>query len=115
MNDSPIPREILDAGMLETPADPIQRIKVFVSQYLAAPNSADITVRIATDEHGKPAVVIGIDDALHGFSAIEARKLADFAESAMRALPNHPDAVGMPNLIMALRHGADAAEAARKE
>jgi hypothetical protein len=82
----------------------------FVGQYLDAPNDADIEFRTGTTESGEAAVAVSVGGKMHGFTAKEARIVAEIMESALNAHPNEPDAKGLPNAIMGLRMAADAAE-----
>lgn len=93
-------------------ANAAERVKDFLNAYRAADDDADIDVRIGTVEDGSPAVVISINGAFHGFTSDEARRIALIAEEGMRACPDDPESASLPNLIMALRMGADEADAA---
>jgi len=97
---------------LTTPADPFTRCMAFVDEYLSAPNDADIEFRIGADTKGNAAVAVSVNGKQHGFLASEARTVADIMESALKAHPTHPDAKGLPNAIMSLRHTADMADRA---
>jgi hypothetical protein len=94
---------------IETPTSALTRTHAFIAEYQAAPNDADIEVRRGRTETGEPAVVISINGSHHAFTVTEARIVADIAESALNKYPAHPDSAGLPNLILALRHGAEAA------
>jgi hypothetical protein len=97
------------------PASAAVRLQTFLSAYAAAPADADVEIRIGETEHGNPAIAIDLSGARHGFTAREARIVADAAEAAMRAHPTHPDTAGLANLILCLREGADRADAAARE
>jgi hypothetical protein len=94
------------------PSSPLQRVQTFLAAYRAADNDADLDVRIGVMEDGAPAVMLSINGTNHGFTADEARRLAKIAEDGMNAWPNDPETAGLPNLILALRMGADKAEGA---
>lgn len=95
--------------VLATPADPIIRTMAFLEEYLAAPNDADVEIRLGSMS-GEPSIGISINGSMHGFTAAEARIVADCAESALHAHPSEKEAEGLPNLILALRSVADKAE-----
>jgi hypothetical protein len=92
------------------PASPRARVMNFLREFQAASNDTDIEVRTGHMEGGEPSVGVFMNDKVHGFTAKEARKLAKIMEDAMHANPNEPEAKTLPNIIMALRAGADKAE-----
>lgn len=92
------------------PSNPLQRVQTFLAAYRAADNDDDLDVRIGWMEGGEPAVMLSINGTNHGFTASEARRLANVVEDGMNECPNDPQAAGLPNLILALRMGADKAE-----
>ncbi len=85
--------------------DPRRRAIAFLSAFIDAPQGADIEFRTGVMESGEPAVVISIDGALSGFTAAEARIVADVAESTMRAFPRETGSLA--DLILSLRMCAD--------
>lgn len=93
------------------PSSPLQRVQTFLAAYRAADNDDDLDVRIGRMEGGEPAVMLTICGTNHGFTASEARRLAKVVEEGMNERPDDPEAAGLPNLILALRMGADKAEA----
>jgi hypothetical protein len=95
---------------LEAPADPFKRCMSFVGEYLDAPNDADIEFRTGKMESGESAIAVSVNGKMHGFTAKEARIVADIMESALNAHPAEPEAKGLPNAIMGLRAAADAAD-----
>lgn len=95
---------------LEAPADPRIRAEVFLDAYFSAPDDADIEIRLGRTAKGEPSVGVSIGGNMHAFTASEARIVADSAESALRAHPKEREAAALPNLILALRMGADKAE-----
>lgn len=97
---------------LTVSASPRARVMTFLKEFEAAPNDADLELRIGQMETGAPAVVISINESKHGFTAKEARTVAEIAEDTMKAFPNDPRNGELPNLILMLRHGAAQAEAA---
>lgn len=92
------------------PSSPIERVKAFLAAYRRADNDDDLEVRIGAMESGEPAVMLRINGTNHGFTSSEARRLAKIAEDGMNACPDDPESAGLPNLILALRMGADKAE-----
>ncbi len=93
------------------PSDPRERATTFLRAYISASDDADIAVRIGRSETtGEAAVFFSVDEAMHAFSSKEARILADVLESTLAAHPNEKESDGLPNLILALRFGADRSE-----
>ena len=92
-------------------ASPHARVMDFLDEFRAMPNNSDIEIRLGLMENGEPAVVVTLNDKYHGFTAKEARMLARIAEEAMNQIPSDPESATLPNLILALRYGADQAEA----
>src|SRR4051812_35692327 len=78
------------AERMVTQASPLARVLAFFDEFRAAPNDADIEVRIGSTEKGEAAVIISIDGKRHAFTTSEARKMAAIAEAAMRECPNDP-------------------------
>jgi hypothetical protein len=94
------------------PSSLLQRVQTFLAAYRAADNDDDLDVRIGRMESGEPAVMLSINGTNHGFTSNEARRLAQVAEDGMNACPSDPESAGLPNLILALRMGAEKADAA---
>src|SRR5690348_5939243 len=86
-------------------ADPRRRAVAFLATWLHAPPGADVVFRQGTTEFGEPAVVIGIDGRLSGFTTAEARLVADIIERMMREFPR--ETASMADLLVALRMCAD--------
>lgn len=99
-------------GVLTLPASPHARVIAFLKEFQEAPNDADIDIHIGQMESGEAAVVVIVGGKGHGFTTEEARTIAEIAEDAMRACPDDPRSNELPNLIMALRMGADKSDAA---
>ena len=99
---------------VKLPASPLARVQAFMAAFQAANNDADLELRVGETGDGEAAIAISLNGKTHGFTAGEARRLARIAENAMRACPRDPAAATLPNLILALRAGADKAEAALK-
>lgn len=97
-------------GRVEVPTNPFVRCMAFVDDLDAAPNSADVEVRLGITAEGAAAVAISIDGRLHAFTADEARKVADVLEGAGNKFPEAAN--GYANTIMALRFAADKSEKA---
>lgn len=98
-----------DTGTLITHSDARRRSMAFFREYMAAPNDADVELRLGKTEAGDPAVVIRINDGpYHGFTTSEARTVASIAERTMRAFPT--GRLSLENLIMGLRAAADKAD-----
>lgn len=96
---------------LTTQADPKKRIRKFLRKYHSAPDDVDIDIRVGrVAETGEAAVIVGMGKDLHCFTAIEARIIADAAEDTLRSFPRSAEVRGFPDLITALRYGADVAE-----
>jgi hypothetical protein len=88
----------------------------FMRAYLVAPNDADVVVRLCgadelpgetmlaiTLSHSRPSSSLTL-----GLRLGEARAMADICEATMRTAPHGADpSMGLPNLILALRQGAD--------
>ncbi len=89
-------------------ANPRRRAVAFLAAWLDAPGGADIEFRGGVSETGDPAVVISINGAVSGFTAAEARVVADIAENTMRAFPR--ETASMADLILGLRMCADRVE-----
>ncbi len=89
-------------------ADPRRRSVAFLQAWLDTPEGADIEFRLGKTETGTPAVVVSISGVQWGFTASEARVVADIAESTMRAFPR--ETTSMADLILGLRMCADRAE-----
>jgi hypothetical protein len=89
-------------------------LKPFLDTYRRMSNDDYIEVRQGhvDGRADVPMVVVHLGAKVFGFSPYEARIIADAAESAMNAFPNEPDSAGLPNLILAMRAGADAVERA---
>ena len=90
----------------------------FIGAYLAAPNDADIELRLACladDPTGNVLMVTlehpEITKAIVVMTAAQARSMASVAEDAMNKFPHTPEAQGLPNLIMGLRAGANELDA----
>jgi hypothetical protein len=88
----------------------------FMRAYLVAPNDADMAVWFcSTDElPGETMLAITLSHSrppsslMLGLRLSEARAMADLCEATMRTAPHGFDpSMGLPNLILALRHGAD--------
>jgi hypothetical protein len=93
----------------------LPRAQAFLDAFAEAPNDADIEVRIGVSENGEAGVLVSIQDGGdHPLFVREARILADIMEKTMNKYPNDPEAATLPNIIMALRAGCDAAETALK-
>jgi beta-phosphoglucomutase-like phosphatase (HAD superfamily) len=93
---------------LEAPASPKSRVLALLNDYRVAPPDADVEVHIGTTEEGAAALVIEFCKKSHALLASEAQKLADIVEQTMREFPHDdPEVLGLPNLILALRAGAD--------
>ena len=93
------------------PASALQRVQTFLAAYRAADNDDDLEVRVGMMEGGEPALLVSINGTHHAFTTAEARRVANIAEEAMNAHPTGDGAEAMPNLILALRMGADKADA----
>lgn len=78
----------------------------FLRRFAAAPNDADIELRDAQLADGTWLMSCRIEDYTAAMTPREMRVLADAAEDAMRKFPNEPEAMTLPNLIMAFREGA---------
>ena len=97
---------------LVTKAAVLDRAIDFFADYFAAPDDADIVIRLAAmGIEAVPSIAVSVGEKHHGFTASEARKLATIAENTLHKFPNEDDARGLPNLVLALRHGADQADA----
>lgn len=99
-------------NQMTAPASPRARVLGFIEAFHAAPNDADIAVRIGADAAGTPAVIVSIGRANHALMVDEARSVAEIMENAMNTFPNDPESRTLPNIIMALRAGCDQAVAA---
>lgn len=97
-----------------TSVSPIDRIVAFFKEFEAAPNDVDIDIHIGEAEDGEAAIIVILGGSGHAFTTKEARAMARIAEDAIRAYPNDPRSNELPNLIMALRMGADKSDAARE-
>lgn len=97
-------------AILNAAASPLKRSLEFIAAYRAAKNDDDIEIRIGCLENGTPAIVVSIAGSMHAFTVGEARKLASIVEAGLNECPNDPEAASLPNLILALRGGADLAE-----
>lgn len=98
---------------LTTIADPRKRMRKFLRKYQNAPADADIEIRVGhSADTAEPAVIVSIGPDLHGFTSGEARLIAAAAEDTLNKFPGHAETEGLPNLILALRYGADSAEKA---
>jgi hypothetical protein len=95
---------------LTLPASRRARVMNFLRDFQAASNDADIEVRLGRLESGEASIAVSINDRFYGFTTKEARTLAQIMEDAMHANPNEPEAKTLPNIIMALRLGADKAD-----
>jgi hypothetical protein len=95
-------------GDLLLPRSPRTRITRFLRDFWAASNDTDIEITTGFVA-GEPAVLVSFCGRDHGFSAAEARRIAQVMEDAMNNMPTHPDAATLPNIIMGLRAGADRA------
>lgn len=98
---------------MEIPASRRMRIMKFIDAFHAAPNDADIEIKIGAIDDGQAAVLVTINGSGYGLTVTEARKVADTMEEVMNAHPADPEGATLPNIIMALRFGSDAAESAR--
>jgi hypothetical protein len=96
--------------MRQTSQTPRQRVLAFLATYREASNDADIEVRIGTTDTS-PAIMVSLCGCEHYFLTEEARMIADIAEKAMAQYPNDPESASLPNMILALRAGADKADA----
>lgn len=86
-------------------ADPRKRAIAFLGAFIDAPGDAELEIRGGRDENGDPAMAITLCGTLHAFTCVEARTVADIAESTMRAFPQSAAVWG--NLIVSLRGAAD--------
>lgn len=93
-----------------SPASPRERVMGFLRDFEAAPNDADIEIRVGRDAGGAPAVLVSIAGRHHSFLATEARKLADIMERSMCECASDPRSAELPNTIMAIRAGCAKAE-----
>jgi hypothetical protein len=91
------------------PASPKQRVLAFLKAFREAPNDADIEIRTGRTEDGIPSILVSIGRDDHALLATEARTVADIMERTMNELSGLPEARELPNMIMGLRAGADAA------
>ena len=98
-------------NQIEVPSLPSVRVEAFLFDYFEAPDDADIEVRLADIQgSNEPALVIGVAGKFHGFTASEARILADIFEDSLRKFPDTDEAKALPNIIMCLRYAAEQAE-----
>src|SRR5690348_1447936 len=88
-------------------ADPWRRTAAFLGAFIDALEGADIEIREAMTDDGKPSLAISIDGPIHCFTVEEARKVANAAEVI---LGQYPDLTSLADLAMALRSSADALE-----
>ena len=88
---------------------PKLRVMEFIDHFHAAPNDADIEIRIGSSER-EPAILISFCGSSHAFLVTEARTVADIMEDAMRAHPEDPEGATLPNIIMGIRHACDEAQ-----
>lgn len=95
---------------MEVPASPKVRVLAFLKAFQAAPNDTDIEIRTGKTEDGTSSILVSIGKDDYGLLASEARKVADIMEDTMNLYPKAPEAAELPNIIMGLRAGADAAE-----
>lgn len=96
----------------EVTASPKARIMAFLDAFHRASNNADIDIRIGASEAGEPAVLVSFEGTEHALFVSEARTVAQVMEESMNAHPEDPEGATLPNIIMGLRHGCDAAERA---
>jgi hypothetical protein len=95
---------------MEVAASPKTRVLAFIKAFRDAPNDADIEVRTGKTEDGIPAILVSIGKNDHAMLASEARIVAGIMEKTMWEFPNSHQSSELPNIIMGLRAGADAAE-----
>ncbi len=103
---------------LYAPASPVERANNLMHAWLAAPSDTEVLVKSGHTDEGDPAILIIIDhddENQHIFTASEARIVANLAEEALRRFPDDAQDQSIPELIVALRHGADEAERIRKQ
>lgn len=94
---------------MEVAASPKARVLAFLKAYENAPNDADVEIRTGKSEDGDPAIMVSIGSDNHALFAWEARKIADIMERVLNENPDNPETEALPNIILALRAGADAA------
>ena len=90
---------------LDVPASPRERVMRFLAAFEAAPNDADIKLRIG-HVGDTAAVVIGIDNINYGLLATEAVMVAKIMEDTMQQFPMDSRSDELPNIIMGLREAA---------
>lgn len=79
----------------------------FLKTFLAAPNDADIEIRIGTPFFGgSPHVIVSLGGCLTAMLPEDADKLACIMEGGMRELGRRPEAMVFANIIMGLCQGA---------
>jgi len=92
--------------------DRLDRVLAFLKAYSEAADTSDIEVRIGeavTGDEKTAAVAIDVAGERHSFTADEAVRLASVAEKALSEGFGTCAVAGLPNLILALRYGADKA------
>ena len=92
------------------PASAKTRVMAFLSAFREADNDSDIEVRIGKSGAGEAALLVSLPGSEHALMVAEARKVADIMEDAMNEHPYDPESRTLPNIIMALRQGAERAE-----
>lgn len=88
-----------------------EAVMAFLRGYLAMPDDADIEVSLGhvLKAENMPLLIIKVshprrDELAIGLPSSDARALADICEATLH---RYPSQVGLENLILALRHGAD--------
>ena len=98
----------------EVSASPKKRVLDFIDAFHYARDDADIDIRIGASEAGEPAILVSFEGTEHTLFVSEARTVAQIMEESMNAYPEDPEGATLPNIIMGLRAGCDAAEAASR-
>lgn len=81
------------------------RAMAFLDAYIAAPEDTELRIMSGRTEDGRPAMVIDMGGFLHGFTVVEARIVADIAQTCVEKFPE--SAEPWRNLVAGLRGAAD--------
>ena len=91
------------------PSDPTARSMALIKAYVAAPDDADITLRLGASEDGAGAFAIGVEKSLHAFLGSEAVPLERVVTMASKEMENLGVPVDFSNLILIIREGGERA------